>query len=91
MSTSRAIYSLFYALFLLSPVYPKAKIQLYIDHLIKNSMKYISWKDRKILAADLKKIYSVKTSQETGAPLDEFSQKWNHKFGNHFSKVYFSS
>ena len=35
-------------------VYPQAKIQLCIVHLIRNSLKYVSWRDRKLLAADLK-------------------------------------
>lgn len=61
-------------------VYPQAKVQLCIVHLIRNSLKYVSWKDRKILASDLKKIYSAKTAQEAEMRLDEFTQKWNHKY-----------
>lgn len=61
-------------------VYPQAKIQLCIVHLIRNSLKYVSWKDRKFLAADLKKIYSAKIVQEAEMALDEFSQKWDNQY-----------
>ncbi len=61
-------------------VYPQAKIQLCIVHLIRNSLKYVSWRDRKLLAADLKKIYSARTVQEAEMALDEFSQKWDNQY-----------
>lgn len=61
-------------------VYPQAKVQLCIVHLIRNSLKYVSWKDRKILASDLRSVYSAKTAQEAEIRLDEFTQKWNHKY-----------
>jgi len=39
-------------------VFPKTRVQLCIVHLIRNSLKYVSYKDRKAVAADLKKVYS---------------------------------
>lgn len=61
-------------------VYPQAKVQLCIVHLIRNSLKYVSWKDRKFLAADLKKIYSAKTIQEAEMALDDFARKWDNQY-----------
>lgn len=61
-------------------VYPKAKVQLCIVHLIRNSLKYVSWKERKRVVADLKKIYAANTLDEAELALVEFSEKWDEKF-----------
>jgi transposase-like protein len=42
-------------------VYPKAQIQLCIVHMIRNSLRFVGWKERKAVAADLKSIYTAKT------------------------------
>ena len=61
-------------------VYPHTKVQLCIVHKIRNSLAYVSWKDRKILAADLKTIYSAKTLIEAEMALDAFSKKWDNQY-----------
>ena len=61
-------------------VYPKAKVQLCIVHMVRNSMKYVSWKDRKILAADLRKIYSAPTTDDAETALTCFAEKWDDKY-----------
>lgn len=61
-------------------VYPHAKVQLCIVHKIRNSLAYVSWKDRKILAADLKTIYSAKTLIEAEMALEAFSEKWDDQY-----------
>lgn len=61
-------------------VYPNAKVQLCIVHMVRNSMKYVSWKDRKILAADLKHIYSAKTVDDAESALTAFAEKWDDKY-----------
>ncbi len=61
-------------------VYPHAKVQLCIVHKIRNSLAYVSWKDRKILAADLKTIYSAKTLIEAEMALEAFSEKWDNQY-----------
>ena len=38
-------------------VFPKTQVQLCIVHMVRNSLRFVSWKDRKLIAADLKKIY----------------------------------
>lgn len=60
--------------------YPKAKIQLCIVHMVRNSLRYVSWKDRKAVAADLKKIYSSATEDEALSELENFSGIWDSKY-----------
>ena len=58
-------------------VYPKTKVQLCIVHMIRNSLKYVSWKQRKEMAADLKTIYRADTVELAEENLDIFAKKWN--------------
>jgi transposase-like protein len=62
-------------------VYPAAKVQLCIVHMVRNSLKYVSYKDRKALAADLKKIYTSITAAEAERELESFSAKWDSRYG----------
>lgn len=55
-------------------VYPQATVQTCIVHLIRNSLNYVAWKDRKILAGELKKIYQAPTDQAALAALQAFEQ-----------------
>ncbi len=64
----------------INTVYPKTKVQLCIVHMVRNSLKYVSWKERKAVAADLKKIYSSLSVEEAERELDAFSQQWDDKF-----------
>jgi len=61
-------------------VYPKTEIQNCIIHRLRNSSKYVSYKDLKALMADLKAVYS--TVDETSAldALDLFAQRWDKKY-----------
>ena len=61
-------------------VYPKAEIQKCVVHQIRNSLKYVSWKDRKEVANDLKKIYQAATLDEAEYQLEEFEKKWVSKY-----------
>jgi transposase-like protein len=61
-------------------VYPHAKVQLCIVHKIRQSLAYVSWKDRKILAVDLKEIYSAKTLMEAEMALESFAAKWDAQY-----------
>ncbi len=58
-------------------VYPQTQVQLCIVHLMRNCMKYVPWKDRKAVAADLKPIYQAATLEESEAALDDFGQQWD--------------
>ena len=57
-------------------VYPKAQVQLCIVHMIRASLNYVTWKDRKQVVADLKPIYKATTADEAERQLDEFEEKW---------------
>ena len=57
----------------ISAVYPKCEHQLCIVHQIRNSLKFVSYKDRKKLAADSKPIYQATTEEEA---LESFEAKW---------------
>jgi len=60
-------------------VFPNTQVQLCIVHMIRNSVKYVSWQDRKRICADLKTIYTSATEQQAEAALDEFGGKWDSK------------
>jgi putative transposase len=61
-------------------VYPQAEIQLCIVHMVRNSLKYVSWKERKEVASDLRAIYRSYTASEAELKLDEFEDKWNKRY-----------
>ena len=58
-------------------VYPQTQVQLCIVHLMRNCLKYVPWKDKKQVAADLKPIYQAATIEEEERALDAFSQEWD--------------
>lgn len=60
--------------------FPKAKIQLCIVHMVRNSLKLVPWKDYKAVTRDLKDIYRSVTEQEASLELDRFAQKWDDKY-----------
>ena len=57
-------------------VYPKTTVQLCIVHMVRNSLNYVSWKLRKVVAADLRSVYTSATEQEAQTWLQEFEDKW---------------
>ncbi len=61
-------------------VFPKTQVQLCIVHMVRNSVRFVNWKDRKQLCSDLKLIYTAATEQEAEMALDEFAQKWDDKY-----------
>jgi putative transposase len=61
-------------------VYPKAEIQRCVVHQIRNSLKYVSWKDKREVSADLRSIYGASTLEEAALKMDEFEQKWGRKY-----------
>ena len=58
-------------------VYPKTQVQLCIVHQIRHSLRYVNWKQRKEIAADLKRIYGAATLAEAELALAEFAEKWD--------------
>lgn len=61
-------------------VYPDAKIQLCIVHMVRHSLKYVSHKDKKQVAAGLKNIYNSLTLAEAEKALEEFADLWDKKY-----------
>jgi putative transposase len=63
-------------------VYPQTQVQLCIVHMVRNSLNYVSWKERKAVAADLKQIYRAATVEEAEQRLCEFEQRWDEKYSS---------
>lgn len=61
-------------------VYPETKHQLYIVHQIRNSLKYVPYKDKKEVARELKKIYDAETIDIAEAELENFAGKYDAKY-----------
>ena len=64
----------------INTAFPKTDSQLCIIHQIRNSTKYVSYKDLKLLIADLKKIYGAVSEDAALYSLEEFGEKWNSKY-----------
>ena len=65
----------------LGAVFPATTLQTCIVHLIRNSLDYASWKDRKVLAAALKPIYTAAHAEAAAQAMDEFERSaWGQKF-----------
>jgi transposase-like protein len=63
-------------------VYPKAEIQRCIVHQIRSSLKFVSWKDRKAVACDLKSVYSAHNEEDAQIALTDFNDIWGEKYPN---------
>lgn len=61
-------------------VYPQTKVQLCIVHMVRNSMRYVSYKHRKELAADLKSIYTSANAEEAELNLEIMAEKWDKTY-----------
>ena len=61
-------------------VYPQAEIQRCIVHQIRSSLRYVSWKDRKAVAKDLKTVYTAPTEEDAQLALTEFDDIWGKKY-----------
>jgi len=61
-------------------VFPQTEVQLCIVHLVRHSLHYVGWKQRKEVAGDLKLIYTAATDGEAEQRLADFSLKWDAKF-----------
>lgn len=64
----------------ISACYPKTEIQKCVIHQIRNSIKYVSYKDLKKVTAELKPIYKAPTEQAALEELDQFEQTWGSKY-----------
>lgn len=65
----------------INTAFPETQVQLCIVHMVRNSLKYVTWKDYKAVTADLKQIYQSATEEEALLALDRFSDRWGDKIG----------
>jgi len=64
----------------INTAFPETQIQLCIVHMVRNSIKYVPWKDYKPVTADLKQIYQAVTEEEGLLELEQFSERWDDKY-----------
>ncbi|PPA27873.1 IS256 family transposase [Aeromonas jandaei] len=60
--------------------YPQTKVQLCIVHMVRNSLRYVSWKDYKAVTAELKQIYQSATEREAQQALAAFGERWDSQY-----------
>ena len=61
-------------------VFPKTQVQLCIVHKVRNSLKYVPWKERRAVAADLRAIYGATTLAAAEQALERFADRWDTKY-----------
>ena len=61
-------------------VFPESATQICVVHQIRNSSRYVVWKDKKAFTADMKHIYNAPTEQAAKAALEDFAEKWESKY-----------
>ena len=61
-------------------VFPQTEVQLCIVHMVRNSVRFVNWKDRKEICGDLKKIYTSATAEQAEVALDAFGKKWDRQY-----------
>ena len=64
----------------INAVFPKTEVQLCIVHMVRNSLKYVPYKDRKVVSVDLKEIYLAPSENTAQNALDVFGEKWDKKY-----------
>lgn len=64
----------------INSVYPQTHIQLCIIHMVRNSLKYVSWKDYKAVISGLKAVYQAPTEEAALMALDAFAGEWDDKY-----------
>ncbi|MPZ54716.1 MAG: hypothetical protein GEU79_18655 [Acidimicrobiia bacterium] len=63
-----------------APTAPRLTSGVCVVHLIRNTIRYISWKDRKAITRDLKPIYRAATEKTAGEALDAFEVEWGEQY-----------
>jgi putative transposase len=61
-------------------VYPKAWVQTCVVHQIRSSLRFVPYRDRRAVAADLKKIYTAVDRDHAEQELERFAEKWDHRY-----------
>lgn len=60
--------------------YPDSDIQRCVIHQIRNSLRYVSWKEKRELSKDLKEVYRASTIEEASGAMEGFEEKWGNKY-----------
>jgi len=66
----------------ITAAFPEATVQTCIVHLVRHSLNFCAWKDRKYVAVDLRRIYEAATADQAAAELDAFEEKWAGKYAS---------
>ena len=61
-------------------MFPNSVTQICVVHQIRNTMRYVVWKDKKEFAYDMKQIYTAPTKEAAKAALNDFKEKWDSKY-----------
>ena len=61
-------------------IYPRTEVQLCIVHMVRNSLRFVGWKERRQVAQDLRLIYTAPTAEAGYQALEAFSAKWDSRF-----------
>lgn len=72
----------------ITAAFPKTEYQRYIVHQVRNTLKYVPDKDRKLFAADLKTIYHAATEEKAREALEYVNEKWTPKYPNVMKRWY---
>lgn len=64
----------------ITAVFPQTTVQTCIVHLLRHSMSFCAWKDRKGVAADLRQVYGAATAEQAAHELDRFEATWGSKY-----------
>lgn len=66
----------------ITAAFPQAAVQTCIVHLVRHSLNFCAWKDRKAVAVDLRAIYGAVTADQAADQLDAFEAKWAQKYAS---------
>ena len=64
----------------INTVFPQTQIQLCVVHMVRNSLKYVSYKDYKAVTTDLKQVYQATTEEEALLALERISDRWDDQY-----------
>ncbi|HGP2607351.1 TPA: IS256 family transposase [Salmonella enterica] len=64
----------------INTVYPETRIQLCIVHMVRNSLRFVAWKDYKAVTRDLKAVYQALTEEAAFQALEAFGEAWDHRY-----------
>ena len=64
----------------IATVFPRTQVQLCIVHMVRGSLRYVSWKERRTVAKDLRAIYRAPTVEAAEQALEAFEERWQERF-----------